>query len=348
MAIRTEGGAQGAVREYFQPLCEEPLWTEYLYFFAIDEGTQRAISIHVGRCVGDLDRWRASIVAYLADDGLAVAMVEGQGWTDRRLEIGGLVIDIVEDARLWRVAFTGVARTVRRRDTMRGLARDGGEVALTFDLAFGGVVPLWDLRSSIGDAESYSRMHHQQVGRAIGSFACGEAAISFSGMCVRDHSSGPRNYALVEGDFWISVLFPSGRAIMAQAVKLANSMTNAAYLATPGADVLALGTVITHPAVPSADAAPGSFPADPMDGDDARDMEIVVEIGGRTHSMRGDLLHAAALTFYPPASEEIGTDFDTAGVLQWTESLIKVRYDGETGYGVRERIAPVAILARPE
>ncbi|SCW78089.1 hypothetical protein SAMN02927924_02858 [Sphingobium faniae] len=335
------------IEERFQPLSSEPLWTEYLYFFAMDEASQRAVSLHVGRCVDDLDRWRASVVAYLPDDEIAIAMVEGRQTSDRRLELAGLVVEIVEDARLWRVAFTGTADKVHRRDNMQGPHRGGTPVPLMFDLEWQGVIPLWDLRSSVGDADSYSHMHHQQIGRARGRFQCDAPTLAFSGMCVRDHSCGPRDYALVEGDFWISALFPSGRAVMAQVVQLQNSVTNAAYVASSRSDMLQLGHVTIHPAVPGASAMPGSFPADPMDDPRAGNMDVAINVGGEELRMTGELLHSAALTFYPPATEEPGTDFSAVGALQWTESLLRIRCGDEIGFGVRERIAPMASLARP-
>lgn len=330
--------------ERLQDICDEALWTEFFYFFAYDPQIGRAVSIHVGRDLSDLPLWRASLIAYLPGSELLVTMAQGRQVSPFRLELGPLIVECVEPGQLWSLHFDGLVDKVDRSANMRREHVGGETVPLAFAIDLHGAAPCWNLKSSIGDAQTYSRMHIQQISQATGRFSVGGVAQSFTGMGVRDHSSGPRDYGLVEGDFWISALFPSGRAIMAQAVALSNSHTNAGYISASRDAALEMISVTDHPMVPSRTMPPGSIPADPLDDPAARRFTLVVKTAAGAETLTGELLHSGAASFLPPAGEALGTLAGRADALQWTESLLRIEWNGETGFGVRERIAPMPQL----
>jgi hypothetical protein len=190
---------------------------------------------------------------------------------------------------------------------------------------------------------SSSSFHSEQVLHMRGQFHYRGKSISLSGMGVRDHSAGPRDYGPVVADIWFHSLFPSGKIVSAQVVRFANTEFKSAYVFYGDGTPFEHGEVIEHPHVNTLDATPKSLASDPLQ-DPARRFKISVKTRRSLETVHGELLHSHIITYTAPVEELIGTDLTRRDGVQMCEAPARVRCEDEVGYALRERVARTGTL----
>ena len=336
-----------AAAERLQDIVDEPLWTEYFEFYCFDKKSGIGTNVHIGRESYDMSLWRATVSTFLPNDELLVAKVFGRQVGQWTLTLGALTVSCVVPGQLWSLTYCGSAQRVTRQRNAAEAHRDGIDEPLEFNVAMQGAAPLWDLRSSIGDANSYSRMHTQQVCRATGIVTAAGHTNWIDGAGMRDHSSGARDYSKVEGDFWLSALFPDGRALMAQIVELTDSITNTGYVYWGDRTGLETISVVEAPVVPNRRMPARSVPHDLLAQESTRVFSTTIKTARGLARINARALHAASTMFIAPSFEAFGTDPARIDELQWTLAAVEVEWDGQIGTGVRERISPIRVLDLP-
>lgn len=332
-----------AIVERWQEPSSAINWTEFLYFFAYDAEIGCGINIHIGREVGNLDIWRALYTIYLPGGELLVGKSFGRAINGNMLALGGLNITSVIPGDLWILSFEGAGQRVSRRSNLTEPHRDRPDETFSYQLAFRGRAPCWDHRASLGDSEFYARMHFEQICQVDGLFDVGGEQKAFSGVGVRDHSAGSRDYAELHGDFWLCAAFPDNRALMLQVIHMEGTKSSTGYVYWGDGDELETVIPISHPAIPAPEMSE-KIPADLMLSASTRAFRAEFDTSrGRQH-VDVELLHSGGGTFLSPSSELLGTHMDRPDGKQWCEYVAKVRWDDQTGYGLRERIAPIKVL----
>ena len=340
-----------------------PNWTEYVYLFGYDEEARQGISVHIGREPTDTEIWRGTLGIFLPDgEQLLVAKYLGRDGSDRGPGAGPLQVRCITPMRTWMVEFNGLVQPVARNDIMTKTLQDSKVEVAKFCLVFEAAGPLWDLEKGIQqgtnqpslvlDEESSEakraqlKTHHwEQICRIHGKISFRGKTTSIAGGGVRDHSHGPRDYGPIVGTSWINATFPSGKAIMAMGMRLRDREINLGYIFRGDGSPLEVVELLEQPFSVALDTPPGSVPADPMTDEETKHFRFVLQSSQGREIVEGELLHAMGTTYVSPNHELVGTDLtEIEGGAQLAECPARFLWDGETGIGVRERIARVVAL----
>ena len=60
--------------------------------------------------------------------------------------------------------------------------------------------------------------------------------------------------------------------------------------------------------------------------------------------IEAELLHSGVITYFAPVEEFLGTDLERPGGIQMCEAPVRLRWNGEEGVGIRERVARTTTL----
>jgi hypothetical protein len=333
--------------ELAQDSTGEPLWTEFCFFFAYDPDADAGVSIHAGREPADPSIWRVTIGLMLPGGvDLLMAKRSGRDGDGRGAGAAGFKATCVEPLRLWTIGYDGSMIRCPRDELCRAAAADDiGELA-SFQLSFEGVGPMWDLRKKM-PSQSWASGHWEQICRVRGEVRVnGETLPIRNGFGVRDHSYGPRDYDGVLGNFWANALFEDGRAVMMQhtvSQKLSSEIRHG-YVFWNNGSPLEVVELVEAPEVSNLGTPDGHETADPLAQESLRRSRAIIRTSRGDQTIAWELLHSVPTTYVAPSDEVIGTDFRRPDALQLTESVARFRWEGETAYGNRERVAGVRTL----
>jgi len=338
-------------------------WTEYVYFFGYDGNARQGVSIHVGREPTDTDIWRGTLGVFLPDgDTLLVAKYLGRDGTDRGPGAGPLQVRCITPFRTWMVEFNGLAHAVSRHDIMTRTFQDARAELARFCLVFEAAGPFWDLEQGLkrhanlptllldpgatdANREQLKTVHWEQICRVHGEISFRGQTTAIVGGGVRDHSYGPRDYGPIIGSNWINAVFPSGKVLMAMGTRLTGREINIGYVYRGNNQPIELLNVLEQPFAVSADTPERSLAADPLSEDSTRRFRFVLEGARGREVIEGEILHAMGTTYVSPNHELLGTDLSLVKEgSQLAECPARFVWNGETGIGVRERIARVGAL----
>jgi hypothetical protein len=167
--------------------------------------------------------------------------------------------------------------------------------------------------------------------------------VRLSGVGVRDHSSGPRDYGPVIADIWFHGLFPSGAVVQTQVVRFERAEYKTAYVFRGDGTPLEMAELLAHPHVNDSNTPAKSVAADPLDEKD-RTFQIRIRTKRGEEVVEAELLHSGVITYFAPVEEFIGTALDRADGIQMCEAPVRLRWNGEIGVGLRERVARTGTL----
>jgi hypothetical protein len=228
----------------------------------------------------------------------------------------------------------------------------------SFSLAFEGVGPVWDLEKAFGSpklildttapaSERGGRVNHhwEQIGRVRGEISYRGKVVSLNAAAIRDHSYGPRDYSPIIGSAWSAALFPGGNVLMLMAMELSGHNINIGYLTRALGSPIEIVEVIEAPALNGTGTGPRTVAADMLADGGLRKFRWVLKSKRGEEILEGELLHAMPVTLIAPGHELLGTDLErTASSWQMADCPARYHFNGETGVGVRERIARISLL----
>jgi hypothetical protein len=325
------------------PVAGIPLWTEHYTFYGYDLGPRVGVHIHVGRLPADPRIWRAVIQVYLPGEELLVAKYHGRDGDLRGPGAGPFKATCVEPLRLWTMDFDGALFSTSRPVVMREILRDGAAEPVSFHLTLEAAGPLFGRPDDLSEGRTSSTFHSEQICRARGYVRYRGRLVTLDGMGVRDHSSGPRDYGPVVADIWFHGLFPSGRIVQTQVVRFEQAEYQTAYVYRGDGTPHEMTELLEHPRVNVASTPPRSMAADPLNDPD-RTFRIVMRSRTGKEVIEAELVHSGVITYFAPVEEFLGTDLERPGGIQMCEAPVRLRWNGEEGVGIRERVARTSTL----
>jgi len=159
------------------------------------------------------DLWEAVLALYLPGGELLLHRSFGAGPDSSAASSGPLSFRCVEPLRRWSVRLDGTMRRTSTAEVTAAPLADGPWQPVRFEADFEGLAPAWSARG-LGEQE-WADGHLEQPGRITGSAELDGRRVTFATAGFRDHSYGPRDYAKILGDVWVSGVFPSGRTLLA-------------------------------------------------------------------------------------------------------------------------------------
>jgi len=327
-----------------------PNWSENLLFVMYNSGAGIAAWAHWSRVPARPQLWEAVLALYLpggelllhrsfgpgparspsgsdASDGSGVS--DGSDGSDASdaadpgaASSGPLSFRCVEPLRRWSVRLDGMMRRTRTAEVTTGPLADGPWEPVRFEADFEGLAPTWSARGL--DDQEWADGHLEQPGRITGTATVGGRDVVFDTHGFRDHSYGPRDYAKILGDAWLSGVFPSGRALLAIVV----------WTRTAGVPPYVVGFVddslgrhpvtgLRLPRLAGVDGSPTEFTA-----------EVVTAAG--TAVVEVAMTHRTNYTLDNPVGMTLGTR-GGADELIAAEGPARLRWDGEEADGWIER-----------
>jgi hypothetical protein len=320
-----------------------PNWTEHYTFYGYDAEAGHGVHIHVGRLPADPTIWRAVIQVYLPEKELFVAKYHGRDGDANGPGAGPFKAACLEPFKLWTVDFNGAMFPTARASVMREVLRDGPAEPVAFHLALEAAGPLFGRPQDLIEGRTSSTFHSEQVCRMWGYLKYRGKYVRLSGVGVRDHSSGPRDYGPVIADIWFHGLFPSGAVVQTQVVRFERAEYKTAYVFRGDGTPLEMAELLAHPHVNDMNTPANSVAADPLDEKD-RTFQIVIRTKRGDELVEAELLHSGVITYFAPVEEFIGTALNRPDGIQMCEAPVRLRWNGEIGVGLRERVARTGTL----
>jgi hypothetical protein len=275
-----------------------------------------------------------------------VAKNQGYSRSTRGPGAGPLQCSCVEPMRLWHLEFDGVAQPVSQEENSGGILYDGIVEPLKFDIVMEGGGPIWDLNARAMEKQTWAHAHWEQLMIVRGQIKYRGKTVILNGQGLRDHSPGARNYGPVVSDFWCPVRFPSGKGFMAQQCRTESvgEDIRGGYIYRADGTPLEMVELVEGPRINERSTPDRSVYSDMMLDPVLKEFRIVLKSKRGLEVIDGELLHTGATTYVAPNEELIGTDFSRLQDSQLQTCVARYRWDGETGWGVRERIARIHTL----
>ncbi|HEX4246240.1 MAG TPA: hypothetical protein VH008_00120, partial [Pseudonocardia sp.] len=199
---------------------------------------------------------------------------------------------------------------------------DGPWEPVRFAADFEGMAPTWSARGL--DDQEWADGHLEQPGRITGNAVLGGRELTFDTHGFRDHSYGPRDYAKILGDAWLSGVFPSGRSLLAIVVWTRGERVPPYVVGfVDDAEGRHPVTELRLPRLAGVDGSPARFTA-----------EVVTRAG--TAVIEVTMTHRTNYTMDNPVGMTLGTRSGADDLIA-AEGPARLRWDGEETDGWIER-----------
>jgi hypothetical protein len=295
---------------------DTPWWTENYCFVAYDPTREIGIWTHLGRAPFDPTLWRELTFVYLPTGERLVNKSYGRSEHPRGPGGATLSHECVVPWNQWRTRRDGASARTSVKELDTGMSFDRAQERVGFELTWDARSPAWNW-GDVEDEHGWGKLHYEQLCQVTGSVTIGGEVIPFDGHGLRDHTSGPRDFTVVDSHIWAWANFPSGRGFILLHLKVAGQHIGRVVLLENGELV---DSVLTNP---------------PLLTDRADHMEpYVLELG--EHRISAELLHPFPNGFDGPNDICIGYDPAVTRTANF-ETFSKFTWDGEVGYGHTER-----------
>lgn len=197
----------------------EPNWQENYFFLGFDEANQAAFYLHSARLPGR----RTVEIKALAALGEHIVSVRRSDPAAANLAVPGLEAEVTKPFQRWHLGYSGTG-TEAVAGTPGWLADGPGDVPFGFSLDLESpVAPLdWaPVSVALGVPDILSR-HYEAAGHWSGEVRIGGDRAPASGLFIRDHSWGPRDFALFDLAYWAPMYFPDTGAFFSATTILRN------------------------------------------------------------------------------------------------------------------------------
>jgi hypothetical protein len=311
-----------------EPDRETPLWSETMFFQGWDPGQGVGFWSHVGRWPFDVDLWWSQMFVYLPDGQVVVDRSFGRPTGRIGPATGNYRIRCEEPGKRWSHHYDGAGELTSSAKTARGLSGAGRIATLRMDLDTTAIMPTWDLYKLVSaEGQSWSSGHRQQAMHMTGRIQVDDRAWSVDGMAYRDHSTGSRDWAGWGGNVMLSLVFPSGRVVVAVVTWNEQHVPGFQVGLIYENDRFEKLRAVELPVLHDLDANPRTFDA------------VLHRDEGAPIAISGELLHSATLSFVEPNENLNGVDLDDpTNPLALFETPVRFTWpDGEVGYGNLER-----------
>ncbi|WP_280344936.1 hypothetical protein [Nocardia neocaledoniensis] len=314
-----------AQAERLQPIQDVPLWTESFHGSGYDPNNRLGVFVHVARAQFDPELWDETCVIYLPDGRFAVH--RGFAYGDRPEGPAANAVTYVyrKPFEEWDLRFRGSVRVVTAKELAANTLADGVHVKAELDLTLRAIGPAFGIGGM--RQEFWAHGHYEQHVGLRGMVTVDGTLFDFDGTGMRDHSVGPRDINDLELHSWCHGEFPSGRVFMAMDVTSAEG-TCLRYAVVGNRDGLVEATVLSPGASLLASAAQSQDPYT---------LELEGPEGPTT--IRAEILQSLPLSMCGTNDWVPGTRTDGHHLMY--ESKTRFEWDGEIGYGLTERSAPV-------
>ena len=337
------------------PFSEAPQWSEYHYQFAYDPDHNVGVSIHIGRLLEDPGIWRGILYVFPPEGDVLIHRCIGRATpAGRGPAAGPFKSTCLEPMRLWRLEFDGAMHRATEAELANGIARDGIDEVIKFDLLLEAAAPLYSLhKEAAKGTHTWPHHHHEQIHTLRGEFTYRGNLMQLRGMGIRDHSSGARDYTQMLGAHWIQLLFPSGRAAHATVVSRQGSDMSKLYVANrkggyiwwnDGAP-LELVELLDGPPVCTNETPLASLPRNILE-DERRNFSVTLGSSRGSQTIQIERIRGTCTTYIPPCEEIAGTDLSRLDSLQQGKNILRASWDGEVGYGMTDHLASIRFLRR--
>src|ERR1700761_5620248 len=143
------------------------------------------------------------------------------------------------------------------------------------------------------EVKEKSHMNHwEQICRVRGSVTIGGRTYELDGAGVRDHSHGPRDYTAIIGNRWSNMVFPSGKALMTMATRVAGNFIIGGYIYRNDGSPLEVIKLLEYPFVAGLDTPHQSIAADPLTDESVRKFGMIIQTKRGQEEITGEILHA--------------------------------------------------------
>jgi hypothetical protein len=303
---------------------DEPLWSESYLIQAYDPDAGVGFFTHVNRTEWDVELWNDVFVVYLPDDNFVVAKGFGLGDEEGPSGGGTSMRPVTPWQTIQLTHRSGALQTDGRAARASGIT-DARHVALNADLTFEGHGPAFDLGNI--DEPPVGHAHYEQHGHITGTVSYGDTSLAFNGTGLRDHTWGPRDLGFLGRHVWHHGLFPSGRWFSLAEVRDPSDENVMIQICRHGnADSIADSRLLSAPAfLNTEDDAWNSF-----------DLELEVT-GGTPAKIHGEVIAPFPFSWSGVNEMVLGADRRTNPSHRYFETMTRLEWDGETGYGLTER-----------
>lgn len=317
-----------------------PHYSETMFFIAINPDSGATVFVHLGRTPGELEMWWAQTIVLLPDGVVIADRSYGRSSDPRGPGTGNLSVRCVEPLHRWELSFDGAGERTSSAETARRPIGAGEAVPMAFDLEFRAAAPVCDFARILGsDAFDWANSHQEQNLWSSGRLRVAGEEFDLTGVGFRDHSTGPRDFAVMGGDHFVCLGFPKSRRTLHGLVAWARE-TEQVAIRMAGIHEDGHYEILPHVEMTGL-----------IDHETASPRDLRLELGrpsGAPIVLKGEVLHHFTITLGAPNVNVNGALLGRDDVLS---SLSISRYhwpDGEPGYGLTIRDYRPSALPSPE
>jgi hypothetical protein len=306
---------------------DEPKWSENWLTYGWDPEQHIGVYFHVGRHPGAHAVYETTFNVYLPGDRLLIHRGFGPNLIDGKGPvIGSVSYECLEPFQSWRKRFRGAVRMTTGDALRAAPLQDGPYVDVSLDFSSTASSPVFDFGAVHLD-QSWGSGHYEQHHDFVATLVIGDERYELTGMGLRDHSWGARDWTGVGDTTWYHGQFPSGRSFMVVAVPGQPPAEPFVYGVISDRSTVQQVRVAAVPAVTAIYHRSGAY------GTDAPYALDLVTVDGPT-TIRCEIVQSMPLTFIPPTQIGIGTHRGPYASHENIETITRFTLDGEVGYGL--------------
>ncbi|MGY4103772.1 DUF7065 domain-containing protein [Nocardia sp. R16R-3T] len=300
-----------------------PGWSESFLVQAYCPEADIGVFAHSNRCHFDPSLWSEVIAIYLPHDRFAVA--KGFGYAPSTTQLGGC-LSVESPAPFERTItrYVGAAQLLDGGVLRAGPAPSGIHVGLELELqhcALGEPFGVGDIRPG-----ALGHTHYEQHMSVSGHVTIDGSRLELEGTGLRDHTWGPRDLSVMGNHHWMHGEFPSGRWFTTTVVSRRDG-------GEPLLDFHVVGD--KHGMTRAQLVSPP--PLLDAENEVRNRWEVHLQTDEGIEVIEGEILSPMAFSFVGPVEMTLGVDRSPDASHAIYESQARLRWGGETGYGLCER-----------
>lgn len=190
----------------------EPNWQENYFFLGFDEIRQAGFYLHSARIPGR----EAVEIKALASVGGRTVSVRRSHRADDNLALPGIHAEITKPFRRWHVGYSDTGKEAPGTGPGVWLADGEGEVPFGFSVDLESpLAPLdWGVLAELIGVPDILTQHYEVAGQWSGELWLDGQRTGASGLFIRDHTWGPRDFGLLDLAWWTPMYFPDAGLLL--------------------------------------------------------------------------------------------------------------------------------------
>jgi hypothetical protein len=309
-------------------------YSENLIMMGYDPASEHSFYWHWSRMHSDPNLWEGIIAIYQPGGEMLVERHFGAHGNNLDVaDSGHCSFTVEQPLRRWHARFEGSATRTTTIEAARGMIADSGDVALTADLVFEGISPVFSAGAAM-DNQDWGDGHLEQAGHVTGQIVIDGERVAIDCTAFRDHTWGRRNYEGLDRHAWCYGIFPSGRIFLVlEAWHDPDGYAHFGFVVQN--DKMVLARPLQTPGLEDPSGTPRRF---------------TVKLESSLGEMEVDVEMLHAMPFYmgvDPLEMPPGTKWDEERNTINVEGPTVVEWNGERGYGWIERTNRISRLTKP-